>query len=286
MTTLPPPPRISHDMLAARVQTLPALPSLAAELLAGFEDEVDIGVLSRRIAADEALAARALRVANSPFYGLSGQIDSIQEAIVVLGFRAVRAMVIAASAVRALSALPTQARFNPTPFWRHSIGTAVAARHLARLARHNPDSAFTAGLLHDIGEVVLAATFPDAYALVLDRQQGGEALLWEIEGEVLGLTHTDAGAVLGRHWGLPARIVEATAFHHAPDAQPSDLVALVHVADALAHALELAGTAHLELAPPLSDSAWKTLGLPWSRLASALPHIESEFKETLGALLG
>ena len=280
----PPPP--DRDTVAARIAALPSLPSVAAELLSGDAiEELDVAPLARRIAADQVLAARALRVANSPFYGMPGMVGSIQEAIVVLGFRAVRSLVISAAAVQALASLKPGRNFSPRTFWRHSVGTAVAARHLAMLSGRNAEAAFTAGLLHDIGQLVLCVAFPRHYAAVLARSQGHELPLVAAELEYLGLTHAEAGAMRATRWGLPQSMREAIALHHQPDeARADSLVDLTHVANVLAHGLEFS-TPLEEPVPPLSDTAWNRLNIDWARLAPTLDQIANEFEDTLHALL-
>lgn len=283
---LPTPP--SRQELEAQINALPTLPSVASELLGAFDDDdADIATLARRIAADQVLAARTLRVANSAFYGLQGKINSIQEAIVVLGFRAVRSLVISAAAVCALSTLKSGQEFDIRRFWRHSIGTAVAARHLAQLAQqagHNPESAFAAGLLHDLGQLVLAVTFPKHYSAVLAWRARNKTLLITAEESVLAFTHADAGRLLAARWKLPEVIAESISLHHKPDETTADsLAGIIHVANALAHGLGLADDPE-ELVPPVSDLAWGRLNLSWAQLPPVLARIESEFGDTLNAL--
>lgn len=279
---LPPAPR--RDQMAEKIRALPSLPSVAVDLLAGIDrEDVDIGQLARHISADQAIAARTLKVANSSFYGLQGRIHSIHEAIVVLGFRSVRSLVISTAAFSTLAALSPAGGYESRSFWRHSVGAAVVARHLALLSGRNPESAFTAGLLHDIGVLVLAACFPDFFrahwgrnaqlAEGFEREPGGVATL-----------HAEAGSVLAAQWRLPAALVDAIALHHQADAATGQpLTDLTHAADVLAHALELAGIEG-EPTPPLSDLVWARLGIEWTDLRRVLGRIEHEFEDTLLAL--
>jgi putative nucleotidyltransferase with HDIG domain len=279
---LPPAPR--RDQIAEKIRALPSLPSVAVDLLAGIEQEdIDIGQLARHISADQAIAARTLKVANSPFYGLQGRIHSIHEAIVVLGFRAVRSLVISTSAFSTLAALSPSGGYESRSFWRHSIGAAVVARHLALLSGRNPESAFTAGLLHDIGFLVLATCFPDFFR----AHWGGMArpVGWfESEPSEAAMLHAEAGSVLAAQWRLPASLVDAIALHHHADqAVGQPLTDLTHAADVLAHALELGGI-EAEPTPELSDLVWRRLGIDWNDLRPVLGRIESEFEDTLLAL--
>ncbi len=276
---------LAPELLATRIASLPALPSVATSLLRGFDEpDADLAELARQIAADQALAARALRISNSPFYGQRGRIDSIREAVVVLGFRAVRSMVVSAAVVRSLSAVGALQDFDGRAFWRHGVGSAVAARQLALLCGHNPESAFTAGLLHDVGQLVLAVTCPQHCAAVQAwRSAHGDAQT-AAEQHVLGLTHAEAGAMLAAHWGLPARICAAIALHHSSLAAAHPLAALVHVGDVLAHGLGLA-SGEDEAVPPLDDAVWDALALDSAQLSGTLGRIETEFEDTLDALI-
>lgn len=143
-----------------RIQKLPSLPSLVIEILASLNDEhVDVATLANKIARDQAIVARVLRVANSPFFGLSGQTGSIFEAVAVLvycftlGGKNLRGLVTAAAIINALPR--TEKGFDWRAFWHHGIVTAVCAKVLARRAGLNPETAFTAGLLHDIGKLMM-----------------------------------------------------------------------------------------------------------------------------------
>ena len=151
---------LQSEQIVARLKALPALPTVVAELLASFGNEdVDIGRLAEQISHDQALTARLLRVANSSFYGLQSRISTINEAVVVLGFRAVRSMVLAVG-VSGVFRADQCPGFDPQLYIRHCVGVGLTARALARVTGRNPELAFTGGILHDIGELVLATCFP------------------------------------------------------------------------------------------------------------------------------
>ena len=156
---------MTHPSLAemiARLHKLPAMPAVAMELLSSLSDDnTEVDALARRIAQDQAIAARVLRVANSPFYGLQTQVGSIRDAIVVLGFSSVRSLVLTATVVSGLPAGRCPG-FSQEHFWRHGLAVGVAARNLARALGHKGDNLFIAGLLHDIGRLVLFKQTPEA----------------------------------------------------------------------------------------------------------------------------
>ena len=276
---------LTEAMLLAKLDDLPPLPVLATEILHSFNDpELDVDILARHISNDQVLAARALRIANSPFYGLSGKVTGISDAIVILGFRAVRSLVLSAAMVDSVNRIG-RGQSDPRIFWRHSVAVALFARGLARYTGENPDSAFTAGLLHDMGRVVLEACFPGAYQEVFGWLQKNDRTLLEAELAVLGIDHARAGALLARKWGLPAAIADAIGRHHDPDGEaPAPLVDICHCADILARALELDGRPR-PLVPPVSSLAWERIGPDWLSLRGLLLEVEWDHEETCNALI-
>ncbi|MDR2625566.1 MAG: HDOD domain-containing protein [Zoogloeaceae bacterium] len=273
------PPLLSEARLCQAIAALPGLPPLVADLLAEMEhaEGLNFSVLAQRITADQGLALRVLRLANSSFYGLSGRVASIEDAIVILGLRALYTLVLNAAAMRAITRPPC-AGFNELAFWRHSIAVAVAARALALACRKNPDIAFTHGLLHDIGQLLLASCFPDEYRQTLVCAHEHAATRLNDERALLGVEHAQAGALLAAQWGLPPELVTAIAQHHAPESEAADLL---HLADILAHALLEDDTP----IPPLSPAAWQRLALDETKLLPVLARIDHDFEETCKALL-
>ena len=240
---------LKPEQVTACLQSLPALPAVVTDLLASFDNEdVDVGALARQIARDQALAARLLRVANSSFYGLQTRVSSINEAVVVLGFRAVRSMVIA-------------------------VGVGLAARALALATRHNPEIAFTGGILHDIGKLVLASCFASQYSAALAYRERHDCPVVIAERDVLGLDHAIVGGLLADAWHFPPDLRSAVADHHAPAAATADSLAdLIHVADAIAHGLGL-GLCAEELVMPVDQTAWQRLGVSGEMITQLLPQI-------------
>ncbi|MDP2792600.1 MAG: HDOD domain-containing protein [Sulfurisoma sp.] len=270
----------SLEQIVGSLRALPSLPTVVMELLQTMgEEDVDIDRLARGIGHDQALAARTLRVANSPFYGMQGRIDTIAEAITVLGFVNIRSLVTTAGIA---TAWPTSgaAGFEAGVIWRHSLGVACCAATLARLAKLRPETLFLAGLLHDIGRLVLVVTHPAAYAEILLRRKQEDCLLLDAERAVLGFDHAQIGSELCRHWRIPAPIAAAVERHHrvnpAAPRVPADMADVVHVADVLTHALDLAGDPDA-LVPPPEAAAWQRLGLNEPDLRSVLEQTERHF---------
>ena len=270
--------QISLDSVVDNINRLPSLPAIVNELIIALGDKnVSVDELAHGIERDQALSARALRVANSPFYGVRQPIATIHDAIVVLGFRAVSSLVTTAALTNFFK-LPELAWFDQSVFWHHSLGTAVCARQLARRTGRDPEIGFTAGLLHDIGRLMLVVCCPRQYQAATQWRNEHDCFLVDAEREIMGVTHADAGAALAKHWNFALAIRDAVAFHHAPpDSATATMADLTHVADILAHAMDMARDPHT-LVGRIDPGAWARLGLDWERLGAALPEIEQEFR--------
>lgn len=264
---------LSHDEIVDRLRRLPALPSVISEVLASFgNDEADIGLICRQVARDQSLTARLLRVANSSFYGLQCRVATINEAVVVLGFRAVRSMLLTLSVNGAFGKQDCPG-FEPRAYTRHCVGVGLAARAIAEATGRNPDLAFAGGVLHDMGQLVLASVFGDAYTKALAYRREHDCPLVVAERDILGTDHAIVGGLLADSWHFPASLRSAIAEHHAPAAAAADSLAdLVHVADAIAHGLGLAGD-DCDLVMPVDATAWRRLGLDQAKLAGILPRV-------------
>lgn len=264
---------LSRDQVVAHLKQLPSPPAVVSELLASFGDEdVDIGKIAQQIARDQGLTARVLRVANSSFYGLQRKVGNINDAVAMLGFRAVRSMVLAVG-VNGAFRIDQCPDFDCKSYLRHCVAVALGARALAKLTGHNPELAFTAGILHDIGELLMACNFPAQYAEVLAYRKKHDCFLVLAERDVLGMDHGEVGGLLAEAWHFPASLQEAVSEHHAPaSATAGSLANLIHVADAIAHGLGLNPSPDA-MVMPIDHTAWQRLGLDSEKIALVLPQI-------------
>lgn len=262
---------LAIEQILDRLKQLPSLSVVLVELLESFENEnTDMPQLVARIGRDQGLSARVLRVANSAFYGFSSRIGSIDEAVVVLGFNGVRALAVAGGVIGQFSS-GDKGEFDRLAFWRHGIGTAVCARALAERLGSSPEIAFTAGLLHDIGKLVLDMYYHEAFSDALRYCAAENCEMHEAEKKIIGVDHSEIGCALAKHWKFPLALQNAIRDHHSPDGEP--LTDVIHLANILCHALDI-GNSGYDLVPAIAPSAWARLDMDWDDLRECLPEIE------------
>jgi putative nucleotidyltransferase with HDIG domain len=271
--------RIDVDVLRQKIVQLPSLPQAVLDVMTLLGDEhASTAEFADRIERDQALTARILRIANSVFYGVAGRIGTIRTAISVLGLRTVGTLLTTA-AVSAQFATAKCPEFQFGVFWRHAIATSLTARGIAQQLRMDADIAFTAGLLHDIGRLALAAQFPAETGQVLRCSREADVSALEAERRVLDFDHVAVGVLVATHWHFPPAVVAAIEHHHAPGAAAAPTIEdVVHVADAFAHGLDPSSSAD-EMVPPVDLASWGRLGLS---VPQCLAILESTSREVAG----
>ena len=227
------------DKALDTIGDLATLPEVTIRIIEIVEDQKSTARdLHDVIKNDPALSVKVLKVVNSAFYGLPGQVASVDRAIILLGLSAVKNIAIAASIARLFKGKKISKNFRASDLWRHSVGVAVAARSLAKASPHQTltDEIFVTGLIHDIGMLVERQSFPDQFAEVIDRcTETGQDFL-ECEREIIGADHQAFGVGLTTKWKFPRHLRAAVGFHHDPEALSVELrnmATLVRVADIL-----------------------------------------------------
>jgi HD-like signal output (HDOD) protein len=220
------------------VLTLPTLPESVRRLLSMVDEpSTSARELARAISSDQVLTARVLKLANSSYYGFSQRVGTVSLALMMLGFQAVKDLALTTSVMRSFGKTAADPRFDIHLFWSHAAAVGAASRHLARLLRVGaPGEAFTAGILHDIGQVVLHEHHAEAFHEALERARAGTQPMVEAEIEILGAGHARIGGWLCARWNLPDGICQAVAAHHGPfsGGRSQGLGAIVALADHLA----------------------------------------------------
>lgn len=259
---------IDKQELFANLRQLPSLSALLQEIIASFSDpNLDSGLLANRISQDLGLTAKLLRVANSSFYGLPRKVGSVAEAVTVLGFDSVRSLVLSAGMVQAFPAA-IGSPLNRTEYWQHSFRVAAIAKSLAKDFPPERQLAFTAGMFHNIGVLVLDLCMPQQFAEILQRQATFNLDLADILQAELGFDQAAIGADILNKWNFPPAIETAVRYWRHPQQQKpfAPLVYLVHIAACLE-----AGMEEETLMTQLSNNGGDRLQISGKRIAALMP---------------
>jgi len=230
--------------LLSAVNSMPPMPNALSKLLGMLNDEnCSAGQIAQVVESDSVLSGSVLRCVNSAYYGLPGRVSAVRQAVTLLGFGTVRNLALAFSMRRMIS------RRQPSPeryaaYSRHALGVAIMTQFLAHFTRaEDPESAFAAGLFHDIGRLLILSNAEEAVTEILRVWEEGEGDLEEAERQVLEVTHSELSASILEGWRLPTSVQVAVRYHHHPQDAPSEnsdsdesgdphsLAALTHVAD-------------------------------------------------------
>ena len=263
-----------HASFTDELQRLPAQPISAMRVMRMVDDpQASVAELARLIETDPALSAQVLRLANSPYYGLSKTVASAGRAVVLLGFTTVRALAVSA----ACGLLTTKERAYPPGFWTHALASAVGAGAVARRAGVSASEAFSAGLLHDIGTALLYRRDPDAHRQIVEHAVLEPHRLLELERKEFELDHTQAAGEALRTWRFPPAFVRAVSDHHLPPRElGSSLARVVAAGESLARLEE--DMPHHEPAVPVAE-ALSAAGLREANVDELLREMNREIKQ-------
>ncbi len=251
--------------LVTSIERLPSMPSLYHQVIDALHDPVaDLETMADLLACDMGMTAKILQIVHSAFFGLQRQLSSPVQALDVLGLDILQAIVLKAQVFTAAEVSPLHDQTLQT-LWAHSLALATCARELVASEGGEAagiDEAYAAGLLHDVGTLVLLSHLPDLYDRSRQLSATQQLSICSAELDVIGVTHAQVGAYLMGLWGLSDAIVDALAYHHQPSTCPTQgwgPLAAVHIADALLH--DLIPSRPAEAAPVLDMDYLQTLGL-------------------------
>lgn len=277
----------AEDLVAAAV-TISSPPLIYEKLMRVINDHRSGAAdVARVIVEDQGLTARVLMVVNSAFYGLPMRVDTVTTALRVVGTSQIRDLAVATSVMGLFKNVPGDL-LDPVAFWHHCLGCGVTARVLAGHRREdNVERFFVAGVLHDIGKLVMLMSAPEkARAALEDAKKTGRGLS-ECEREHLGCTHAQVGAALMDKWNFPPALREAVAYHHRPTRArhfPIEAAA-VHLGDLVSNALGW-GHGGQPRTPRLDEAAWDALGLDVALVPSMIDEAERQLDEAVQLIAG
>jgi len=260
--------KLKADLLE-NLKELPTLPTVVAQLMMTLNEPTSSARdLERLISNDQAIAARLLKLANSAFYGLPGKVTSLGRAITLLGFNTVRSLVLTIGVVDKFSGKSAGQYFDRGEFWEHSLSVAMASRLLgAKDAKLSPEEAHIAGLLHDIGKVIMDFLMPDKFQQAMRQvtEDGLEHL--EAETQFVGLAHDEVGSLASDKWRFPEFLLEVCRHHHHPEeaTQYPDVVQLVALANTIVPVFKQQENDKQEYELPDIPEQWRMRWLPTPR---------------------
>lgn len=275
--------------LVTGVIRLVSLPEVCLRVNEMMEDpSTSARTLGEVISRDTGLTARLLKIVNSSFYGFPSKIETVSRAVTVIGLRELRGLVLAASAVETFSKIPTEV-LNRVHFWRHSVYCGVVAQLVAEECKVlHSERLFVAGLLHDIGKLIIAHRLPEQMKTIKERVAAEQRFDYEIEQEELGFDHADVGGALLREWKMPPTLCDAVDYHHRPgDAEESLMdAAMVHLANSVTGMAEEGLDVDIEtMIQPVDEQVWDVLGVDDSIIETVSKKAGPLFTDALEVIL-
>jgi len=268
--------------LIEKIDDLPTLPRTVLKITELVNDPKSSAKdLARIITDDQVLTARLLKLVNSSFYGFPQRISTVTGAIVLLGFDAIRSLLLTTSVFDLFANRNRKKKQDQERFWDHSLGCAVGAKVIGNYLRHDKiEELFVSGLLHDIGKIVEMMFLPDEFANVVAAVNKENILMTTAENKVLGFNHAEVGKLLVEKWNLPVKLVQVIAHHHQPQSAGNFALeaAIVHLADIFCRALNI-GYGGDNKIPPLDKLAWERLKIRSSAIDTIMATMLREYRD-------
>ncbi len=273
-----------------QIENLPTLPEVANKLLRIINDPMTTAQdVANLISRDLSLTSKVLRLSNSAFYGVPRTVATVHNAVVILGLKVINTMVFSITVVKMFPADGRHDLFPRKKFWSHSVAVAVLSKLLAlrmrKFSLFDPEECFCAGLIHDLGRIVMDQYLHDDFTKAVKIAMEEGIPLTDAEQRVFGFDHSDVGDWLTARWELPGDIRVPIVYHHRPQLAPEakEIAGVVHVADALAHAMDY-GTPKIKSPPPPDPALIASLGLSEEDLVEAREECVGEIENLIAAL--
>ena len=270
---------------------LPTLPKVISRVLQLIRDpKTSASDIGKVISHDMALSTKILKIVNSAFYGFSKQISTVQQAVVIMGFNAIKSAVLGVSIINAIETPKTKKNsyFNRKDFWEYAVGCGSAARVIAKkYAPSLAEEAFVAGILHDIGKIILDQFLHKKFIEIMEKSSIEKITFTQASEEILGFSDSKVAAFLLKRWNFPENLRRAVQFHQMPlkvGREDKLLVSILHLSIILTKALDLGNNGE-NLINKVSSDAWVTLKAKNDDLEPLMKEILKEFENAKGFLL-
>lgn len=281
---------VTSQELMRRIDSIHELPTLSVVAMQVSSMLQDINTsaqdLSKVIENDQAIVPKMLKLVNSAFFGFSQKVTSVPHALMLLGFNTVRNAVLSIEVINAVELKNKIAGFDITQFWQHAISVAVISRHLDQMmGGANREDVFAAGLIHDIGKIVMARYFPSNFEATWYSMQQSGLSFWDAEKKHFPVHHAAIGAQLAKRWNLPDELRRVISQHHANRKKAAGelLPLIVHTADALFY--QYMEQNRMSDFPPICMGARQALAKPLAETDKWMPELKDEIKSACRSLL-
>jgi len=276
------------SILTARIDSFPTLPTVVTQVMEITADpESSAEDLMKVIIPDQSLTATILKIANSAFFGFMRKVSSLQQALMVLGFSEIRNIVLAKTMFNSFKDTKNRSGFNIRKHWEHSFECGLGAKIIAADLKHTGNEFFVAGLIHDIGKLIIYMALPMDFSKIIERTGASGFSTFQAEESVLGTTHEELGMRLLKRWLFPENLITAVGFHHHPHGAGSKELSLfplaVYVADLLTYMIDLPDEMEADLSPEDKSlysqilSVSRSFGIEWNE--SDLERLKEDLTE-------
>lgn len=267
----------SLEKIVLETVDIPSIPPIAGKVLQLMNnDNTSVNELEKLISSDQSFSTRILKIANSPYYGRGKKVESIDTAIILIGFNTMKSLVVSAS----LKDLSRNFGLFEQKLWEHSLGVSLTCGILADISRMaSPDEAKMVGLMHDMGKTVINNSLVEQYALVIEKVYSEGMPFIKAEDEIIGFNHCIVGGLLARKWKLPPTIEAVIEYHHADTYPTFDdsgyevLCQLTKVADAICLHLSIG----IKRPISLEEIDLESLGIAKNKIDSIFERVSKEF---------
>lgn len=274
---------MNASSLVQGIVKLVSLPEVYYRIDAMIKDPyANLADMATLIGSDPGLSTRLLRIANSAMFSFPSHVDSINRAITIIGTKQLRDLVLATSVIDIFKGIP-QEQIDMEAYWRHCIATGMTARAIATARREpNVEHYYVAGLLHDIGRLIMFMEIPHKSHKAMLACQETHEQLHIVEKETIGFNHAEVGGELAVVWDLPEALRESIAFHHTPgnaEQFPHD-AAIVHVADIISNIMAY-GSGGERVVPQLETLAWQRVEVEANKLPEIMQQVENQYHDAV-----